>query len=116
MSVSGGVRLNVNAPFHGVEFNLATYTATDMEVDISVYEWKDTYLETIAAAPVASERILLIDNAMQGITFKKLPAGDYLFLVHNANKAPAVYVFSEVTGFEGYVYKDGFPASVLSSG
>ncbi|MBQ7378222.1 MAG: hypothetical protein IJW70_00920 [Clostridia bacterium] len=111
MSVSGGMRLNVNAPFSGVEFNLATYTATDMEVDISVYAWKDTYSATVAAEPLATERILLIDNSVQGISFKKLPAGDYLFLVHNANKSPAVYTFSEVTGFEGYVYKDGFPAS-----
>ncbi len=111
MSVSSGVRLHVNAPFTGVEFNLATYTATDMEVDISVYEWKDTYSATVSAAPVASKRILLVDNAVQGITFNKLPAGDYLFLVHNANKAPAVYTFAEATGFEGYIYKDGFPSS-----
>ena len=111
MSVSCGMRLNVNKPFTGVEFNLATYTATDMEADISVYAWKDTYSATVAAQPLATERILLADNSMQGISFEKLPAGDYLFLVHNANKAPAVYVYSEVTGFEGYIYKDGFPAS-----
>ena len=111
MSVSCGMRLNVTKPFTGVEFNLATYTATDMEADISVYAWKDTYSATVAAEPLAKERILLADNSMQGISFDKLPAGDYLFLVHNANKAPAVYVYSEVTGFEGYVYKDGFPAS-----
>ncbi|MBQ2807012.1 MAG: hypothetical protein IJF08_08180 [Clostridia bacterium] len=111
MSVSSGVRMTTNAAFSGVEFDLATYTATDMEVDISVYAWKDTYADTVAAEPLASERILLIDNALQGITFKKLPAGDYLFLVHNANKSPAVYTFSEVTGFEGYIYKDGFPST-----
>ena len=111
MSVSCGMRLNVNKPFTGVEFNLATYTATDMEADISVYAWKDTYSATVAAQPLATERILLADNSMQGISFEKLPAGDYLFLVHNANKAPAVYVYSEVTGFEGYIYRDGFPAS-----
>ena len=111
MSVSCGMRLNVNKPFTGVEFNLATYTATDMEADISVYAWKDTYSATVAAQPLATQRLLLRDNAMQGISFDKLPAGDYLFLVHNASKPPAVYVYAEVTGFEGYIYKDGFPAS-----
>ena len=111
MSVSSGMRLSVKVPFSGVEFNLATYTAKDMEADISVYAWKDTYSATVAAEPLVTERILLIDNSMQGISFKKLPAGDYLFLVHNASKPPAVYVYSEVTGFEGYVYKDGFPAT-----
>ena len=111
MTVSIGVQLKVNAAFNGVEFDLATYTATDMEADISVYEWKGTFSDTTAVDPVATERILLIDNAMQGISFKKLPAGEYLFLVHNASKPPAIYVFSETTGFEGNVYKDGFPVT-----
>ena len=111
VTVSIGMRLSVNAAFNGVEFNLATYTATDMEADISVYAWKDTYSDTVAEAPLATKRIVLIDNSMQGISFDKLPAGDYLFLVHNTSKPPAIYVFSEVTGFEGYVYKDGFPVT-----
>ena len=111
LTVSIGMQMIVNAPFNGVEFDLATYTATDMEADISVYEWKGTYSETVAVDPVATERILLIDNSMQGISFKKLPVGEYLFLVHNASKPPAIYTFSEVKGFEGNVYKDGFPAS-----
>ncbi len=111
ISVSAGMRLSVAAPFSGVEFELATYTAKDLEVDMSVYAWKGTYAATVEAEPLVSKRVLLIDNAMQGITFSKLPAGDYLFLVHNPNKAPAAYVYSEVSGFKGYVYKDGFPAT-----
>ena len=108
VTLSIGARLNLNAAFTGVQFNLATYHATDLRADISVYEWKGTYTATVEAAPVVTERILLADNTMQGISFKKLPAGDYLFLVHNASSTPAAYVYSEVTGFEGYVYKDGF--------
>ncbi len=111
MAVSTGMRLSLNAAFSGVQFNLATYNASDLEVDLSVYAWKDTYVATVAEEPLVTERILLIDNAMQGINFKKLPAGDYLFMINNANKSPAVYTFTEVTGFKGYVYKDGFPAS-----
>ncbi len=110
VTVSIGMQMIVNAPFNGVEFDLATYTATDMEADISVYEWKGTYSETVAVDPVVTQRIVLIDNSMQGISFKKLPAGEYLFLVHNPSKPPAIYTFSEVSGFEGNVYKDGFPA------
>ncbi len=109
MTVSIGAQLKVNAPFNGVEFDLATYTATDMEADISVYEWKGTYADTVAVDPIVTNRLVLVDNAMQGISFKSLPAGEYLFLVHNASKPPAIYTFTEVTGFEGNVYKDGFP-------
>ena len=108
MTVSAGIRLNVTAPINGVNFNLATYHATDLRADVSIYAWKGTYAATVEADPVVSQRILLIDNCMQGIVFDKLPAGDYLFLVHNASSTPALYTYSEVTGFEGYVYKDGF--------
>ena len=111
ITVSIGMHMIVNAPFHGVEFDLATYTATDMEVDMSVYAWKGTYAQTVAVDPVATSRIVLVDNAMQGISFKTQPAGEYLFLVHNASKPPAIYTFTETTGFEGNVYKDGFPSS-----
>ena len=111
LAISYGMRLNTNAAFSGVEFEMATYMATDLNVDMSVYKWEGSYLASVAKDPVVTQRIVLIDNAVQGITFDKQPAGDYLFLVHNASKAPAMYVYEEVTGFEGYVYRDGFPVS-----
>ena len=104
-----GLRLNVASSFVGVQFKMATYMATDMEIDMSVYAWKGTYDATVAEAPVAKGRINLVDNAMQGVTFDEIPAGDYLFLTENFNKAPAMYVYNTVGSFEGYVYKDGFP-------
>ena len=104
-----GLRLNVTAPMTGVQFKMATYMATDMEIDMSVYAWKGTYDKTIAEKPVVTERVKLVDNAMQGINFDEIPAGDYLFLTENFNKAPAMYVYKTMGTFEGYVYKDGFP-------
>ena len=111
MTVSYGMRLNVNAAFSGVEFEMATYMEPDLHVDMSVYTWEGSYSATVAKDPIVTKNIVLIDNSMQGINFDKLPAGDYLFLVHNATKTAAMYVYAEATGFEGYVYKDGFPAS-----
>lgn len=102
-----GVRLNVNTPFTGVQFNMATYMSTDLAVDMSVYEWQGTYDDTVAKTPVASKRITLIDNAMQGVSFDEVPAGDYLFLVHNFTKTPAMYVHTSVEGFLGNVYREG---------
>ena len=104
-----GMHLKVDSPFVGVQFKMATYMATDLTVDMNVYEWKGSYNATIEAEPVAGETVLLMDNAMQGITFDELPAGEYLFLTENYNKAPAMYVYTEVADFKGYVYKDGFP-------
>ncbi|MBQ9779947.1 MAG: hypothetical protein IJW00_03280 [Clostridia bacterium] len=104
-----GMRLNVASSFVGLQFKMATYMATDMEVDMSVYAWKGTYDQTIAETPVATGRVKMVDNAMQGITFDEVPAGDYLFIAHNYNKAPAMYVYNTVENFKGYVYRDGFP-------
>ena len=104
-----GLRLNIASSFVGVQFKMATYMATDMETDMSVYAWKGTYDKTVAEAPVARGHLKLVDNATQGVTFDKVPAGDYLILVENFNKTPAMYVHTSVSSFKGYIYKDGFP-------
>ena len=109
MNSAFGMRLNVDSSFVGVQFKMATYMATDIEIDMNVYAWKGTYAKTVAEAPVAKGRLNLVDNAMQGVTFDEVPAGDYLFLAENFTKAPAMYVFNTVQNFKGYVYRDGFP-------
>ena len=109
MNSAFGVRLNTTASFVGVQFKMATYHATDIEIDMNVYAWKGTYAKTVAEAPVATGHLTLVDNAMQGVTFDEVPAGDYLFLAENFTKAPAMYVYNSVNNFKGYVYRDGFP-------
>jgi hypothetical protein len=105
MNGSFGMRLNVASPFVGMQFKMATYMSTDMEIDMSVYAWKGTYAATVAEAPVATGRVGLVDNAMQGIRFDEVPAGDYLFLTENFNKSPAMYVYSSVKNFKGNVQR-----------
>ncbi len=109
MNSAFGMRLNVTSSFVGVQFKMATYMATDIEIDMNVYAWKGTYAKTVAEAPAGKGHITLVDNAMQGVTFDELPAGDYLFLAENFTKAPAMYVYNTVNNFKGYVYRDGFP-------
>ena len=109
MNSAFGMRLNVSAAFVGFQFKMATYMATDIEIDMNVYAWKGTYAASVAEAPVATGHITMVDNAMQGVTFDEVPAGDYLFLAENFTKAPAMYVYSSVSSFKGYVYRDGFP-------
>ncbi len=111
---SMGVRLNLNEAFSGIQFKMATYMATDIVINISVYEWKGNYEDTRKASPVATDSFTMIDNAWQGIRFDKLPAGDYLILAHDPTGAPAMYGFSEVEGFEGYIYHDGYIVSNIT--
>ena len=106
-----GVRLNVNASFVGMNFCMATYKSTTMEVDMSVFAWKGTYADTISEAPVATGHLTLQDNLTQGVFFDEIPAGDYLFLIHNMNSNPAVYVYKTAQNFKGYVYQDGYPVT-----
>lgn len=103
-----GIRLYPATDFVGVRFMMATYTRTDLEVDVSVYRWEGTYDATVSTAPVVSERILLADNIMQGIQFDPLPAGEYLFLVENFSHTPAMYVYSDVSESSGIVYHNGY--------
>ncbi len=110
ISSAVGMRLNLAAPFSGVDFKMATYMHTDYMVTISVYEWKGSYDKTVAETPKASEEIVMVDNAFQGITFDKLPAGDYLIIAHNPYGGPAMYHFSNVSDFLGTVYLDGYPS------
>ncbi len=107
-TTSMGVRLRVAAPFSGVQFRMATYMQTDMQISISVYEWKGNYSATVEAAPLATGRFTMTDNALQGITFDKLPAGDYLMLAHDPSSGPGMYYYSEVEAFEGVAYREGF--------
>lgn len=110
MDDSMGIRLYPAMDFTGVRFMMATYTLPDLEVDLSVYSWKGTYDATVSAEPVVRERILLEDNAMQGIRFDPLPAGEYLFLVENFSDTPAMYVYSDVGESCGIVYRNGYPS------
>lgn len=112
---STGIRLNLNEAFSGVQFKMATYHATDIEITISIWEWKGSYEETVKKDAVASGRFLMIDNAWQGILFDKLPAGDYLIMAHDPSSGPAMYGFSSVEGFEGYVYQDGYCVQNVTS-
>lgn len=108
-----GVRLNVADVFHGIEFEMATYHATDLETNMSVYAWKGSYDKTIKEAPVVTKRILLADNTLQGISFDKLPAGDYLFLIHDFTSSPAVFTYNKAEGFLGEIYKNGVPLTAV---
>ncbi len=110
ISSAYGLRLNTAAPFVGAEFKMATYMNTDYKITISVFAWKGTYDKTVAETPKATGEFVMVDNSFQGITFDELPAGDYLILAHNPQGGPAMYHFSNVTGFEGAVYQDGYPS------
>lgn len=105
-----GMRLHPATDFTGVRFMLATYTLPDLKVNLSVYRWAGTYAETVAGEPLICERILLEDNAMQGIHFDPLPAGEYLFLLDEFSQTPAIYAHSDVEACQGVIYQNGYPS------
>ena len=107
MNQSVGVRVNTTLPFTGMEAKFGTYYRDDIEVAMSVYAWKGTFDKTVAETPVGTGKTILKDNLYAEVTFGKIPAGDYLFLIHDMTQAPALYAYSTATGFEGEVYTDG---------
>ena len=102
-----GVRLNAAAPVSGLEVKFGTYHLADLEISVSAYAWKGSYEATVAEAPLSTSRTVLVDNMFAEVRFDKLPAGDYLFLMHDMTASPAVYIYQDATGFEGALYTDG---------
>ena len=107
MNQSVGVRVNTTVPFSGMEAKFGTYYRDDIEMTMSVYAWKGTFEKTVAEAPVGTGKTLLQDNQYAEIIFGKIPAGEYLFLIHDMSAAPALYSYETVSGFEGVIYTDG---------
>ncbi len=107
ISKSEGIILNMALPFVGVEFRIATYLATDLEITLSLYEWNKSFEDTVQTDPVAEERIPMKDNAYIGMTFEERPAGQYLALLHDASGKSAVYHYGKADGINGIAYKDG---------
>ena len=108
-SDSMAVRLNLLCDFIGFNFKMGTYYADDMEVTFSVYAWKGDYDSTVAEDPARTASLTLKDNAMQGIRFEALPAGEYLFMIHDAkNGQPALYLLSNQQDYPGIVYHHGY--------
>ena len=105
---SVGVRLHSNLPFSGVEFKFGTYYRNDIQVTMSAYAWKGDYASTVAEKPAGTGRVTLMDNLYGEVSFDELPAGDYLFLVHEINITPGLYTYEKTEGFEGEIYTDGF--------
>ncbi|MBP3665447.1 MAG: hypothetical protein J6K29_00200 [Clostridia bacterium] len=108
LNQSVGMRLTTTVPVRGMEVKFGTYYMTDLEVSMSVFAWKGTYEETVKAAPVATSRVTLVDNKYAGVEFPKIPAGDYLFMVHDMTATPALYIYKQTTGLEGLIYLDGY--------
>ena len=107
-----GVRLNIINDFTGVNFKVATYLKDDIKADISVYKWLGSYAKSLDGGAVYTDTITLVDNATQGVVFdREMPAGDYIFVFHNYTGAVAMYSYSSVEGFEGYVYQQGYPVT-----
>lgn len=103
-----GVRVKVTEGFTGFKYKMATYYATDIDITYSVYAWKGSYEETIAEPAKAEGIVRLKDNAVQGINFAELPAGEYLFLVHDPTGSPAMYICSGLDDYPGVIYNHGY--------
>ncbi len=114
-TTSVGVRHHVAAAFSGVNFLMATFKNSDIQIRMSVYEWKGSYDDTVAEAPVATDTLTMSDNAVQGISFDSLPAGDYLFLAHEPTATAGMYYHSTVDAYEGVVYREGYVSEASMS-
>lgn len=98
-----GYRAIVMDSFKGFGFKLLT-SRPNAFCTISIYEWDTNYNKTVAGEPIASESFKSIKNGQYyGLSFEEsLPAGEYLFLIHDAKElANCLFVESVIDGAEG---------------
>ena len=102
-----GQRIAVNAPFTGFSFTVCTWCNTDCVASMSVYAWKGSFDSTVAEAPLHTQRLEpLRDGGTHWLNFDEpLPAGTYLFLLHDGTGG--MWVFSENGVSLGASYVNG---------
>jgi hypothetical protein len=99
-------RVKVNAPFSGFAFTVCTWTNANCTGYLSVYEWKGSYDATIDAEPLHSKFFEpFIDNGIHWVEFDPLPAGEYLFRLHDGSGGLWCNESNEVS--LGYGYENG---------
>ena len=102
-----GQRVTVNAPFNGFSFTVCTWCNTDCVASMSVFAWKGNFDSTVAEEPLRTQRVdPLQDNGVHWLNFDEpLPAGQYLFLLHNGTGG--LWMFTENSVSLGYSYTNG---------
>ncbi len=102
-----GIRLHMGAPFDAVMPSMPTWSTTDAEATVSIYQWNTNYETTIAGEPIASLRFApLTDNAYNTLSFAEQPAGEYFIRIHDVRGRVGVWHMDKtVSG--GYCYEDG---------
>ena len=76
-----GYRMNFGAPFNKLAITLFTWSWSTVkpEVDISLYKWTGSFVESIQGTPVASTHLSKINSdSANNFSFDEQPAGEYL--------------------------------------
>ena len=109
-----GQRVKVTEEFYAFGFNMPTWNTSDGAATLSVFKWDRDYDRTVAAEPLYSREFnRLLDNAFNNVRFKDtpLPAGEYLFLIHNAEGTVGCYSRSSNVS-KGFCYQNGAEFSI----
>ena len=104
-----GQRMYVNGPFCAVSIKIGTHKTTDSDISMSVFAWTGDYESTVEAEPLATTRFVdCVDNATNWFEFgKTLPAGEYLFLLHELEGQMAIYASGNNKVSLGSSYHNG---------
>ncbi|MBQ9161660.1 MAG: hypothetical protein IJX74_00140, partial [Clostridia bacterium] len=104
-----GQRVKVTVPVTGFALSLPTWSTTESEATLSAYAWKGSYDTTVASEPVGTKRFIgCKDNAQHWVYFDEpIPAGEYLFLIHDVKGTVGCYYYSANTVSLGYTYLNG---------
>lgn len=106
-------RLKTTKDIYGFGFETVTWGSKDSTITLSAYQWHDNYEKTLKQKPVISQRVWATGASVKNdrtawIKFEQaLTAGEYLFVLDNADGyVGCKYALTNNTT-EGYAYVDG---------
>ncbi len=106
-----GLRMNYGAPFDAIEVSMPTWLANNSAATLSIYKWRDSYEQTLNAAPIASAVFDPVqDNAFNELRFHEQPAGEYMVTLSNTRGTVGVWQAPATVGM-GFAYMDGIESS-----
>jgi len=106
-------RLKTTKDIYGFGFETVTWGSKDSTITLSAYQWHDNYEKTLKQKPVISQRVWATGASVKNdrtawIKFEQaLTAGEYLFVLDNADGyVGCKYALTNNTT-DGYAYVDG---------
>ncbi|MGK0188056.1 MAG: hypothetical protein ACI9R3_003848, partial [Verrucomicrobiales bacterium] len=115
---NASLKFAASSSFTGISVRCPSWSNNIGDLTLSLYSWDGSLGKSVAAAPVTSQAFVdFADNGYLTMEFGALPAGDYVWRLHNARETVGVWKFNEDTAtteswFDGAVVSGDYDGQI----